>query len=79
MTGDSRSLQAYAIPCMWQMYGVMHLTAHSLEEAIKQAREDRPLPDGEYMTDSFEVDLEALNIYNDQDKLILEEIRKYFG
>ena len=57
-------MKTYKIPCVWQMYGIMHIKAKSLEDAIEKA-EDAPLPDGDYVSDSFEVDIEALEYYND--------------
>jgi hypothetical protein len=48
-------LKTYQIPVTWLMNSVIDIEAHSLEEAIKLAYE-QPLPPGEYIDGSFEVD-----------------------
>ena len=54
----------YKIPCVWQSFGLVEVDADNLDEAIKKA-ENAPLPESEYIEDSFEVDIEALEYYND--------------
>lgn len=51
----------FRIPCVWSLYGAMYIDAESIDEAIKKAIEDEPLPRGEYLTDSFEIDEEEIS------------------
>lgn len=44
----------YSIPVIWQMIATMKIKATSLEEAISKAEESE-LPEGEYLSESFEV------------------------
>lgn len=49
----------YKIPVSWQCYGYVKIEANNLEEAINKAWEDDiPLPEGEYVDASWEVDEE---------------------
>lgn len=51
----------FEIPCSWQMYGTMEIEADTLKEAIQKANDDSsPLPDGDFVTDSFQVDWESI-------------------
>jgi len=54
----------YRIPCVWQCYGVVEIEASSMEDAIEKAK-DAPLPNGDYIDDSFEVDIESLEYHNE--------------
>lgn len=54
----------YKIPCVWQSFGIVEIEADNLDEAIEKAH-DAPLPEAEYIEDSFEVDEEAIEYYND--------------
>lgn len=50
----------YKIPVSWQCYGYVRIEANNLEEAINKAWSyDIPLPKGEYVDASWEVDEEA--------------------
>ena len=50
-------MKLYKIPVMWQMYGYMDIEAETLDEAKEEAYSFlQPLPDGDYMDGSFEVD-----------------------
>ena len=52
-------MRKYHIPCSWQVYGRADVEANSLEEAIRIAEDDDfPLPEGDYVDASFEVDRE---------------------
>lgn len=51
--------KTFRIPCFWECYGVMDIEAESLEEAKKIAIEEEPLPQGDYICGSFEVDEES--------------------
>ena len=54
-------MKTFKIPVVWQMYGVMHIEAESLEEAKEKAfAGETPLPDGNYIDDSMEVDNEEI-------------------
>ena len=60
-------MKTYIIPCTWTMYGRMMVEAKTLKDATELAYNDEPLPGGDYLEDSFEVDYEALHHYNDED------------
>jgi hypothetical protein len=53
--------RSYKIPVSWEMYGYITVQADTLEDAIEMA-EDFPLPDGSYIEDSFQIDIEALTV-----------------
>lgn len=61
-----KPMKTYKIPASWRMYGVAEIEATSLDEAIKKAHSG-PLPSNNaYMEDSFEVDLEVVESYNEE-------------
>jgi len=49
----------YSIPLVWQMAGRVIVEADSEEEAREIALEPAPLPEGDYLTDSAEIDDES--------------------
>lgn len=54
----------FKIPCYWEMFSLVDVEAKSLDDAIKLA-ENFPLPDnGSYVEGSYEVDMEAIPLYN---------------
>ena len=53
-------MKTYEIPCSWTMYGIMLIEAKTLSNAIKKAIDEEPLPDGDYLPDSFETDVEGI-------------------
>jgi hypothetical protein len=53
--------RSYKIPVSWEMYGYITVQADTLEDAIEMAK-DFPLPDGSYIEDSFQIDIEALTV-----------------
>lgn len=53
-------MKTYRIPCSWEMYGYAEVHATSLKEAIDQAENHLPLPNGNYVNDSFSADREVL-------------------
>lgn len=64
------NMKTYKIPCTWQMYGLYHIEADSLKEALEKA-EDANLPtDADYLDGSFEINSEMIPFYN---KLTEEE------
>ena len=54
-------MKNYKIPVSWEMYAWIDIQANSLKEAIKIAESDNtPLPKGEYVDGSFDVDKEII-------------------
>jgi len=53
-------MKEYKIPVIWQEWGVMTIKANSLEEAKIIAVKEGPLPIGEFIEDSLEVDDESI-------------------
>lgn len=51
-------MKEYEIPVTWEVWGTVKVKAESLKEANEKAIE-APLPDGEYITDSFKIDKES--------------------
>lgn len=78
-------MKTYKLPCTWQMVGVVEVEAESLEEAEKVAIMGSPLPQGEYLGASFELD-KTSDLYpvddpfkvtqEEYDKKICEELEK---
>lgn len=59
--------KTYSIPVIYEMMGRYMIEAESLEEAVKIAIEDSPLPeDGEYISDSMFVDKEGIEMDNEE-------------
>ena len=58
----------YEIPCAWEVYGTVEVTADSLEEAIKKVEaDDFPLPiNFDYVDGSFEVDRDVVEEMNNE-------------
>ena len=55
-------MSSFRIPLVWQMYGHVNVEADTLDDAIKYALgPDCPLPEGEYVDDSIQVDDLVLN------------------
>jgi hypothetical protein len=52
--------KTYTIPVIWQSYGRMKIEADSLEEAKNIAINEAPLPEGNYIDDSIELDEESI-------------------
>lgn len=47
----------FKVPVTWKMYGYMYVEAETKEDAVKEAYSwETPLPQGNYLDDSFEVD-----------------------
>lgn len=60
-------MKTYRIPCSWSMGGTLLIDAESLEQAKEIALNDSPLPqDGAYLEDSFQIDEELLEEYNNE-------------
>lgn len=59
--GDAMS-KTYTIPLVWEEYGKVTVEAESLEKAIAYALgPDCPLPEGNYIDDSVQVDIDLIN------------------
>ena len=55
-------MSSFRIPLVWQMYGHVNVESDTLDDAIKYALgPDCPLPEGEYVDDSIQVDDLVLN------------------
>lgn len=55
-------MSSFRIPLVWQMYGHVDVEADTLDDAIGYALgPDCPLPEGEYVDDSIQVDDLVLN------------------
>lgn len=55
-------MSSFRIPLVWQMYGHVDVEADTLDDAIEYALgPDCPLPEGEYVDDSIQVDDLVLN------------------
>ena len=61
-------MRFYEIPCSWEMYGTVEVTARSLDEAIEKVSDDGfPLPSqSNYIDGSFEVDYPIAKEMNDE-------------
>jgi hypothetical protein len=53
-------MNKYKVPCAWEMYGYIEVEAETMEDAIRQATLDAPLPNGNYIEGSFAVDYPAI-------------------
>lgn len=59
-------MKTYRVPITWKMCSNYYIEAESEEEAIMIA-EDLPLPEhGEYLTDSFEIDMDDISEQKNQ-------------
>ena len=59
--GEAMS-KTYTIPLVWEVYGQISVEAESLKEAIEYALgPDCPLPEGNYVDDSIQVDTDLIN------------------
>ena len=55
-------MSSFRIPLVWQMYGHVDVEADTLDDAIEYVfGPDCPLPEGEYVDDSIQVDDLVLN------------------
>ena len=55
-------MSSFRIPLVWQMYGHVDVEADTQDDAIENALgPDCPLPEGEYVDDSIQVDDLVLN------------------
>lgn len=68
-------MKTYTIPCHWTMYGWLKIEAENISEAVKQAY-DVSNPNGEYVDNSFEVDVEVLDEHNELTEAEMEQAKK---
>lgn len=69
----------YEVAVSWTETGIIPIEADSLETAIKKAEEtvdDIPLPEGEYLDNSFQVDEDTTRILHQMSKGVLKKERK---
>lgn len=66
----------YVIPVLWMVADIVTVEAEDLKSAIKIVAEG-PLPDGEYVDDSFQVDAAGIP-ENNEDESIREEYKHLF-
>ena len=78
-------MKTWKIPVFWTMNGTVEIKADTLEEAICNAKfSDNPLPEGDYLDGSFDVDEyfdaeDIRKLYNDgQEDEKEEEILKIY-
>jgi len=68
------ALKKYKVPCSWQMYGFVDVEAEDWSDAVWQAECDhQPLPEGEYVMSSFEVDHDIIEFEKEEAR---QKIRK---
>lgn len=68
-------MKTFRIPISWAMGGTVEVQAESLEDAIYRAKHDPlvPLPVGEYLDESLEVDRELAHELNSEDSAVKEQ------
>ena len=59
-------MKTFLLPCKWTCIGEMRIDAETLDEAIAKANDSRSLPDGDYDSGSFTVDVEEARSLNEQ-------------
>lgn len=60
--------KTFTIACDWQESGEMKVKAYTLEEAIKKVEDgDDPLPYGDYIDGSFQVNKEVTELLNSKE------------
>lgn len=66
----NKKLKLYKIPVVYQMWGILLISAETLDEAKKQVFEPTThLPfNAEYIDDSIEIDEEGIELYNPKNK-----------
>ena len=59
----NKNMKTYKIPVVWQCWGLVEVKAENIEDAKDMAM-DAPLPNGEYVCDSCEIDEDGIELYN---------------
>lgn len=68
-TSSGDAMNEYRIPLIWMEYGHLNIQAESLEEAIEIALgPETPLPEGNYVDDSIQVDREVLHEFENKEE-----------
>lgn len=70
------SKKVYEVAVSWTETGIIPIEADSLEKAIKKAEktiDDIPLPEGEYLDDSFQIDKDTTKILHQMSKGVLRK------
>lgn len=63
---DEPIKKKFIVPCYWEIYANVEVEAKDIEEAVMIV-DDGPLPEnGSYVTDSFHVDHEVIESYNEE-------------
>jgi phosphate-selective porin len=60
-------MKTYNIPVIWQVIGTHSIEAECLQDAIKEAYNMTTTKNSSYINDSYEVDIEGIPAYNDDD------------
>ena len=66
----------YEVAVSWAETGIVPIKAKNLKAAIKKAEEtidDIPLPEGEYLDDSFQIDKDTTRILHQMSKGVLKK------
>lgn len=67
--------QEWIIPLVWSMYGKLKVEAETLKEAVQIALDaETPLPEGDYLSESVEVDYAILYSENSMDPDLAEGV-----
>lgn len=59
--------KTHKVAVIWTETGILETKAESVEEAIKKVDKDKdniPLPEGDYLDGSFEIDVETTKLIN---------------
>ena len=65
----------WIIPLVWSMYGKLKVEAETLDEAVQIALDaETPLPEGDYLSESVEVDYAILYSENSMDPDLAEGV-----
>ncbi len=59
-------MKTFLLPCKWTCVGEVQIDAENLDEAIEKAYSMNSLPDGDYDSGSFTVDVEEARALNEQ-------------
>lgn len=57
--GPFPKTREFPVYTVWQMWGVDHVEAATLQEAMDEAIRNRSLPDGDYVSESQEIDYDT--------------------
>ena len=66
MSEKSPKKRQYRVPCTWETYGLLYVEAESAEQA-KIIADEEPLPSGDYVDGSWEIDEEMFEYFLEED------------